>query len=78
MAGQECRTWLFRTGSIPHSGQENAMVRFRGQQSVHPPVRLWLWDLIPGLRLWEEGLVAGDERNEVCNAEKCQKNTGVS
>lgn len=47
MAGQECRTRLFRTGCFPHSGQENEMARFKGQQSVHSPVHLCSWDSIP-------------------------------
>lgn len=34
MAGQECRTRLFRTGCVPYSGQENEMARFKGQQSA--------------------------------------------
>ena len=79
MAGQECRTRLFRTGCFPHSGQENEMARFTEQQSVHSPVRLCSWDSLPVFMLGEEeGRVVGDEENEVSNAEKCWKNTQVS
>lgn len=79
MAGQECRTRLFRTGCVPYSGQENEMARFKGQQSVCSPVCLCSWDSIPVFMLGAgKGHVVGNEQNEVSNAEKCWKNAQAS